>query len=96
VHASDLPDLEVQVPVVDRSGSVLLHADLGYSRWKIAVEYEGRQHAERRQFGLDIDRYSLMASSGWLVLRFGETQLARRTQVVDRLAGALLSRGARW
>jgi very-short-patch-repair endonuclease len=96
VHDSDLPDLEVQVPVRDRRGRELFHADLGYSRWKIAVEYEGRQHAELRQFGIDLDRYSLMAGNGWLVLRFGKAHLGRRTVVLDRVAGALLSRGARW
>ena len=95
-HASELPDLEVQVPVHDQRGHALLHADLGYSRWRIAVEYEGRQHADPRQFGLDIDRYSMMAANGWLVLRFGRAQLGRRTVVLDRLAGALLSRGASW
>ena len=41
---SDLPDPEVQVPVLDRWGRVAAHADLGYSRWKVALEYEGRQH----------------------------------------------------
>jgi hypothetical protein len=96
VHDSDLPDLEVQVPVHDAREDLLLHADLGYSRWKVAVEYEGRQHAEVRQFGLDIDRYSLMAANGWLVLRFGTGHLGRRATVLDRVAGALLSRGARW
>jgi hypothetical protein len=96
VHESDLPDLEVQVPVRHRGEAVLFHADLGYSRWKIAVEYEGRQHAELGQFGLDIDRYSLMAANGWLVLRFGRAQLSRRPAVIDRLGEALLSRGAQW
>ncbi|WP_246078823.1 hypothetical protein [Modestobacter excelsi] len=96
VHESDLPDLEVQVPVHDQLGRALLHADLGYRRWRIAVEYEGRQHADPLQFGIDIDRYSLMAGNGWLVLRFGRAHLGRRTLVLDRLAGALLSRGANW
>jgi very-short-patch-repair endonuclease len=96
VHESDLPDLEVQVPVHDQWGHAVLHADLGYSRWRIAVEYEGRQHADPRQFGLDIDRYSMMAANDWLVLRFGRAQLGRPTMVLDRLAGALLSRGATW
>jgi hypothetical protein len=96
LHDSDLPDPEVQVPVSDRWGRIVVHGDLGYSRWKIAIEYEGRQHAETRQFGRDIDRYSLMAADGWLVLRFGGVHLGRRAVVVDRVAGALLSRGARW
>jgi hypothetical protein len=48
---SDLPDPEPQVPVLDRWGRPVAHADLGYRRWKVALEYEGRHHAERTQFG---------------------------------------------
>jgi hypothetical protein len=93
---SDLPDPEPQVPVFDRWGREVAHADLGYSRWKVAIEYEGRHHAEGRQFGRDLERYSLMAAGGWLLLRFGAPHLHRREAVLDRVAGALRSRGARW
>jgi hypothetical protein len=94
--SSDLPDPDIQVPIHDRRGRVVAHADLGYPEWRIAIEYEGRQHAQREQFGRDIDRYSLMAASGWLVLRFARGHLGRDRAVVDRVAGALRSRGARW
>jgi hypothetical protein len=94
--ASELPDPEPQVPVFDRRGRVVAHADLGYPEWKVALEYEGRQHAEGRQFGRDLERYSLMAAGGWLLLRFGAPHLLRRTAVIERVAGALRSRGARW
>lgn len=93
---SDLPDPEPQIAICDARGREVAHADLGYRRWKVALEYEGRQHAERRQFGRDLDRYSLMASDGWLVLRFGAPHLQRRSAVIERVAGALRSRGARW
>ena len=53
---SDLPAPGVQVPVVDRWGRVVAHADLGYARYRIPVEYEGRQHAEAEQFDRDVDR----------------------------------------
>ena len=90
---SDLPEPEVQVPVLDRAGRVVAHADLGYRRHRIAVEYEGRQHAEAEQFGRDIDRYSLMAAGGWLVLRFAARHLAGPAVVVERTRRALASRG---
>lgn len=93
---SDLPDPEVQVPVLDGGGRVVAHGDLGYRRWKLLIEYEGRQHAERAQFRQDIDRYSRMAAGGWSVLRFADVHLHRRTAVLDRVAGALRSRGASW
>ena len=91
--SSDLPDPEIQVPVHDRWGREVAHADLGYSRWKVALEYEGRQHAERDQFDRDIDRYSLMAADGWLVLRFAARHVGGPTTVVDRTRRALVSRG---
>lgn len=93
---SDLPDPEPQVPVFDRWGRAVAHADLGYRRWKVAIEYEGRQHAEPRQFSRDLTRYSLMGAGGWLTLRFGAADLSRRSTVVDRVACALRSRGAAW
>ena len=93
---SELPDPEPQLPVFDRRGREVAHADLGYRRWKVAVEYEGRHHAEHRQFSRDLTRYSLMAADGWLTLRFGAADLGRRCTVIDRVAGALRSRGARW
>jgi hypothetical protein len=94
--ASDLPDPEPQIPVIDRWGREVAHADLGYSCWKVALEYEGRQHAESKQFGRDLERYSLMTAGGWLLLRFGAPHLHRRSEVIERVAGALRSRGARW
>ncbi|MEI4271869.1 hypothetical protein TEK04_09055 [Klenkia sp. LSe6-5] len=91
---SHLPDPEVQVPVLDRHGRVVAHSDLGYRRWKLLLEYEGRQHADADRFGADIDRYSLMAADGYLLLRFAARHLNART-VVDRVERALLSRGWR-
>lgn len=96
VVSGGLPEPQVQIPILDRWGNEVAHADLGWERWKVALEYEGRQHADRDQFGRDIDRYSLMAADGWLVLRFAGWHLGRLDTVVDRAARALVSRGARW
>jgi hypothetical protein len=92
--ASDLPDPEPQVPVPDTRGREVAHGDLGYARWRLLLEYEGQQHAEADQFDKDVDRYSLMAANGWLVLRFARRQL-QPWVVVDRTRRALLSRGWR-
>lgn len=92
---SDLPDPEPGLAVHDRWGREVAHVDLGYSEWKLAVEYEGRQHADVDQFGRDIDRYSLMAADGWLVLRFADRHLSGSWTVVDRTRRALITRGWR-
>jgi very-short-patch-repair endonuclease len=83
------------VEVLDRRGLVVAHGDLGYSDWKVLLEYEGRHHADAEQFGQDIDRYSLMAADGWLVLRFATQHLGAPWTVVERTRAALLSRGWR-
>jgi hypothetical protein len=93
--SSDLPEPQLQIPVHDRWGREVAHADLGYPRWKVTLEYEGRQHANVEQFGRDVDRYSLMAADGWLVLRFAGRHLGGPTAVIERTRGALLSRGWR-
>ena len=90
-----LPVPVPQVPIHDRWGREVAHGDLGYPEWKVLVEYEGLQHADPRQFGLDVDRYSLMAADGWLVVRLAHLHL-RRAVVIDRVGRALWSRGARW
>jgi very-short-patch-repair endonuclease len=90
---SDLPEPTVQLPITDRSGRTVARADLGYAEWKIALEYEGRQHADPGQFDRDVDRYSLMAADDWLVLRFAARH--GRYAVVDRTHRALINRGWR-
>ena len=92
IGQSDLPPIEVQVPVRDRRGRVVAHGDLGWERFRTLVEYEGRQHADPDQFDRDIDRYSLMGADGYLLLRFARRH-QREDVVVDRCRRALLSRG---
>ena len=92
---SDLPDPRPQLPVLDRWGREVAHGDLGYDRWKVLLEYEGRQHAERDQFRRDVDRYPLMAVGSWCVLRIADHHLPAGRTVVERTRAALLSRGWR-
>ena len=92
---SDLPTPQAQLPIRDAWGREVAHVDLGYEEWRIALEYEGRQHADHDQFGRDIDRYSLMAADGWVVLRFAARHVGGPTTVVERTRRTLLSRGWR-
>jgi hypothetical protein len=94
VTTSDLPSPQAQIPIRDRWGVIRARADLGFEEWQVALEYEGRQHADADQFGRDIDRYSLMAADGWVALRFARKQLSRAV-VLDRTRRTLLSRGWR-
>lgn len=96
VVEAGLPVPTPQCPVHDRHGAVVAHGDLGWPEWKVLLEYEGRQHAARDQFDRDVDRYSLMAADGWLVVRISRGHLGRRDLVVERVSRTLRSRGASW
>ena len=60
----------------------------------VFISYARELGLNVEQFGSDIDRYSLMAADGWLVLRFAARHLHAGT-VVDRTRRALVSRGWR-
>jgi hypothetical protein len=84
---------EPQVPVVDATGQIIGHTDLGYREERVGLEYEGRHHAEGAQFDYDIDRYSRFAAAGWLVIRCGRRDLADGSaQLIQRVRAALASR----
>ena len=48
-----LPHPRPQVEISSPGGRVVAHSDLGWPQCRVAVEYEGRRHAERGQFGRD-------------------------------------------
>jgi hypothetical protein len=82
-----------QCPVYSSTGELIGHADLGFPNARIAIEYEGRQHAEGEQFDYDIDRYSRFAAAGWLVIRCGRRDLADGSAaLIGRVRAALAAR----
>jgi len=84
---------EPQCAVYDQLGRLIGHADLGYPAARVAVEYEGRHHAEGAQFDYDIDRYSRFAAAGWLVVRCGRKDLLDgSTELISRVRAALAMR----
>ena len=50
--------------------------DMGWARWKVAVEYDGEQHwSDERQRAWDIERQQLLEALGWTVIRVSAMQL---------------------
>jgi hypothetical protein len=88
-----LPAPETQIPVVAnwRTVGVL---DMGWERFKVAVEYDGDQHrTDRRQFVRDRDRLKALQELGWIVIRvFAED---RPDKVLREVREALRRRGYR-
>lgn len=61
-----LPTPEVNADIFDARGLFVAEIDLAFPRWMVAVEYDGRVHAEdERQFARDADRWAAIRAAGW-------------------------------
>ncbi|GAB4583629.1 DUF559 domain-containing protein [Nocardia sp. IFM 10818] len=91
-----LPPPTTQLVVRDEHGLFVARLDMGWERWKVAVEYDGAQHwTDPTQRTKDIDRSLALESLSWKVIRVSAALLYRRPdEVLDRVRCALLTRGA--
>lgn len=63
-HGSPEPD--VNIDVFSTRGEFVAEIDLAFVAWRVAVEYDGRVHAEDpRQFARDADRWAAIRDAGW-------------------------------
>jgi hypothetical protein len=77
----EFPDLRIRV-------------DMGWPKWKVAVEYDGVQHWENRyQRSWDIERIALLEEAGWGVVRVSAQMLARPRATVERVRAKLRAAG---
>jgi hypothetical protein len=89
-----LPPPVPQHPVTVRSGRVL-HPDLAWPEYQVALEYEGARHAEPDRLHLDRYRLNALVDAGWLVLHATSRHLgAGFPGLVADVRRALRSRGA--
>ncbi|MGE2733628.1 DUF559 domain-containing protein [Mycolicibacterium vaccae] len=73
-----------------------IRVDMGWRRWRVAVEYDGIQHwTDRRQRSWDIDRLALLEEAGWHVVRVSSGMLERPRVIVDRVRAKLHAAGWR-
>lgn len=92
--AAGLPAPELNLDVFDDRGAFLGCGDIVYRRWKVFVEYEGRQHAtDPVQFASDIDRYARFRADGWEYQQVTQARLASPRSLVRRVYGVLVDRG---
>lgn len=94
VVASGLPTPEVNAEIRGFDGTVIGIGDLWFPRWRLVVEYEGRQHAEDpRQFRRDIERYAAFRDHDVAYVQVTAAMTADPTAVVQRIHTALVRRG---
>ncbi|WP_433313840.1 endonuclease domain-containing protein [Micromonospora sp. CA-269861] len=90
-----LPRPAVQHPVRLPSG-VVLHPDLAWPQYRVAVEYDGKWHSDPEQLHRDRRRLNQLVAAGWLVLHVTSRRLHGEFPAVLReVRDALVSRGWR-
>ena len=89
----NLPRLDVNEPVYRDNGGWLAEPDLSLPAAKIALEYQGEEHAKVGRMRKDITRSSDMRAERWLVLEYGPAQVFRRPwQIAPELATCVRER----
>ncbi|WP_058624214.1 endonuclease domain-containing protein [Microbacterium testaceum] len=64
-----LPEPDLNWTLRDPSGAFVARLDMAYPDHRVAVEYDGRQHADAQQFRKDADRWRAIAARGWTLIR---------------------------
>lgn len=92
-----LPEPVVDVAIRDEGGRVVYRLDLGYPQVRVAVEYDGRQHAENTaQWRWDVRRREELESDGWrLVVVLAGDVYREPARTLARVVAALGERGMR-
>lgn len=85
-----LPRPECQI----RFPELRIRVDMGWRKWKVAVEYDGVQHwADGAQRAWDIERIALLEAQGWVVVRVSARMLSRPDLIVARVRDKLRAAG---
>ena len=89
-----LPRPVTQILVINPKGRSR-RIDMGWSQWKVGVEYDGEQHWNNPDdHADDIERLEFLASQGWIIVRVSARQLRYdRAGILRRVRGALTRRG---
>lgn len=88
-----LPEPELNTDIYDDGGTFLGRGDIVFRRWRVLVEYDGRQHAEDvHQFARDADRWHALDAAGWRLVRVLHHHMSDGGATALRRVEAALSR----
>ncbi|MFC6707992.1 hypothetical protein [Flexivirga alba] len=90
-----LPEPTVNLRFHTEEGVLLRRMDMGYKGIKLAVEYDGRQHIERKsQWSQDIGRREFFEGLGWRFIILVATDIwTTPGNTIQRVSGGLAERG---
>ena len=87
-----LPEPQLNWTLRTASGLFVARLDMAYPEQRVAVEYDGRHHAEAAQFRRDADRWRAISDAGWTLVRVLAHHLDAPNQlIVAPVRSALLA-----
>lgn len=89
--AAGLPEPSLNRDVFDGQGAFLGCVDMAFEQQRIALEYQGRQHADT--YAHDVERLARLRAAGWIVIEITAELYARPEVLAARVRAALTSRG---
>lgn len=95
LQSAGLPHPETGWSLFDDRGSFVAELDLAFPRYRVAVEYDGRVHAENSvQFARDADRWDAIRAQGWSHTRILSHHFAAGGRpTIEKVAVALRAAG---
>jgi hypothetical protein len=93
VCAAGIPEPVLNQPVLLADGDVA-YPDLAWPGFRVAVEYDGTWHDDKRRRAADVERHEKLADVGWLVMHVrGRDLFGSPSAVVARVVRRLRERG---
>jgi hypothetical protein len=93
--AAGFPRPQTQIVVCDEFGYFIGRVDMGWTEWKVAVEYDGPQHwASPADHARTIERMVDLEAQGWVIIRITRDILRYRSGVfLARVRDAMQTAG---
>lgn len=89
-------NIDLQIKIYNDSGMVIFRLDLGWKRWKVALEYDGDDfHSTEEQIESDESRDRWLRNRGWRIIRVNAALLADPGELISRVREELWFAGAR-
>jgi very-short-patch-repair endonuclease len=89
-----LPEPVVNHTIRWPNGIVRFRFDLSYPDHRLIIEYDGRQHAEGRQWDIDVDRREWMDGKSWRLVVVRSKDIYRTPALtLSRIMGAMRDKG---
>jgi hypothetical protein len=82
---------QVNEPVHRDSGGWLAEPDLSLPQARLALEYQGSEHADVGRMRRDLTRFADLRGEGWLVLPYGPAEVFRRPWLIAAEVRAAVS-----